>query len=287
MSDRKSKEWTHHYWAAAWLDLLGQSAAFKRTDFVPTSDDDPRVGAFRQAVGESIGAIRDVRKTLDNFRAQIDDKRTPPESSDPAKKEFIRRSRLSSVRVFRISDGMLLACPLKPEGDEFPTTSVHEIVMTCLSMLPIQLSKKRPIRGGIEVGTGAEIDGEFFGAAMVKAYEIERDCAEYPRVVVGQGMMSFLQAARAEPGDNPYLAYQRATAEKVLSVIDKDTDGKWVLDYLGQGVRAMNIHLDPFVPEMRAFVDGERNKFRAANNQKLFGRYSQLLQFIDSRIPPK
>jgi hypothetical protein len=79
-----------------------------------------------------------------------------------------------------MSGGMLLACPLKPEDGNVPARGVYEIVLTCATMMLAQRAAGRPIRGGIDVGTGIEIDRELFGAAIVKAYEIESSRAGYP-----------------------------------------------------------------------------------------------------------
>jgi len=99
------------------------------------------------------------------------------------------------VREHRWSDGVLLACPLMPERDHaVPVFGVYDILFTCAGLMLIQLASGNPIRGSVDVGTGVEAEGELFGAALVKAYQLESEVAKFPRLAVGDALVAYLQS---------------------------------------------------------------------------------------------
>jgi len=51
--------------------------------------------------------------------------------------------------------------------------AVYDLLLACGSLMLVQLAAEKPIRGGIDVGTGMDLDRKLFSAAMVKAYELE------------------------------------------------------------------------------------------------------------------
>jgi hypothetical protein len=177
---------------------------------------------------------------------------------------------------------MLLACPLVPEDDNVPLRGVYEIILTCASMMLAQLAAGHPIRGGIDVGTGIEIDGELFGAALVKAYEIESSRAAYPRIVVGLDFVRMLRSTQEQQPLNVQAQFERALATQLLRSLKEDRDGEFIVDYLGSGVReVLGERHKEFLPQIREFAERTRGKYREEKNEKLFGRYSQLVQYLD------
>jgi hypothetical protein len=112
---------THGYWLVAFVDLLGQQEAFCKTDYLPNAEDPARRAAFEDEVRASLGVVRTMRSLLDTFRAALAN--TAIEPGDPlyglnsealARIGAMKRRR---VREYRWSDGVMLACPLKPEPD--------------------------------------------------------------------------------------------------------------------------------------------------------------------------
>ena len=53
--------------------------------------------------------------------------------------------------------------------------------------------RRRHFGRGVEVGLGTELDnGEIYGPVLYKAYELERELPEYPRIVVGRELINYL-----------------------------------------------------------------------------------------------
>ena len=88
-----------------------------------------------------------------------------------------------------------------------------------------------PIRGGVEIGTAAQIgENEVYGPALVKAYRLESKVAGGPRIVVGEQLVATLESA--QPAADPDFWETAETAQYCRSLLRKDTDGQTILDVL-------------------------------------------------------
>ena len=97
------------------------------------------------------------------------------------------------------------------------------------------LATRRPIRGAIDIAWGVEIhQGELYGPAIARAYELESEIAQYPRIVVGPEMVHFLQAQAAYSGEDIFLQTNQGLAAVCLKMLIQDVDGHWILNYLGK-----------------------------------------------------
>jgi hypothetical protein len=188
------------------------------TDFLP-DDDHEKKEALIKALKSSVGAIRNMRKWLANYfdgMANADVEGRSFDGLPPAKVAQAMRLRKARVRRDRVSDGIIIASPLMPSEGHFPIRGVYEGISACATLMLIQLAAGRPIRGGLEVATGIEVDDELFGAAYVKAYEIESSRTKYPRLVVGEGLANYLRSSLHAPGDTIERQFERKMADGCL-----------------------------------------------------------------------
>jgi hypothetical protein len=286
---------THGFWLVAFLDLLGQQEAFLKTDYIPEHDDPATRREFVEQVQASVGVIRLMRRLLASFRNAVESVKGDVDEA-PALHGFpadaidrYRALRACRVREYRLSDGVMLACPLKPEVDHAtPVLAVHEILATCAALMLVQLAAGRPIRGGLDVGTGMEVDGELFGASLVKAYRLESKEAQHPRLVVGPGLVNYLTTCTQAPGEELEARFERSMAAACLGLLVADEDGHMIVDYAGPKARGLLLgSLDPgdvgIVPAARAFAHRSRDDFRRLGDNKLFDRYSKLVRYLDAR----
>ena len=183
---------------------------------------------------------------------------------------------------------MLLTCTLKPnDGHIIPMMGVYQVLVTCMTQMLMQLAIGYPIRGGLDVGTGLEVDGEFFGAARVKPYRLESK-AEHPRLVVGDELVRYLKTNARPEGPGIEQQMQALLAAKCLTFLIRDQDGKWILDYAGPGARSV-LEQQPsgeIVAKARAFAQQSRTQFQKDSSKlglTLFQRYSKLVRYLDSR----
>jgi hypothetical protein len=293
MAVANDRSYTHGYWLVGFLDLLGQQEAFLKTDCLPDGNDSARKDALIEAVKASTGVVRNMRRTLDAFRTGLTtaDPRSPLEGLPP---ELLTKAKAileRRVQDHRWSDGVMLSTALKPdEGHAVPILGVYDLLCTCSALMLVQLALGHPIRGGLDVGTGMEMDGELFGAALVKAYRLESQRAGHPRLAVGQGLVDYIKASTQAPGPALERQLERRMATALLGLIIKDDDGEWVVDYAGPSARQFilgNLSTAdvPVFARARAFAHRSREDFRARGKDgaKLFARYSKLVRYLDAR----
>jgi hypothetical protein len=290
------RAFTHGYWLVAFIDLLGQQEAFLKTDYLPEAGAAAKRDAFIKEVQASVGVIRAMRRILDSFRAAQTLANTgadprapinalPPEALARAKAMLERR-----VRDDRWSDGVMLSASLMPsEGHTIPILGVYDVLCTCGALMLAQLAMGHPIRGGIDVGTGMEVDGELFGASIVKAYRLESKRAHHPRLIVGQDLVNYIKASTTAPGLEAERQLERLMATALLPLIVRDEDREWIVDYAGPkakeftgGLRAADI---PIFAEARAFAHRSRSQYQqqGAEGIKLFEYYSRVVRYLDAR----
>ena len=279
----------HGFWLVAFVDLLGQQDAFLKTDYLP---EEAQREAFVAAVKASVGVIKQLRRILDQFREGT--KRATTDDSvfrgwAPEQIAKVRAMKQSRVRESRWSDGIMLAVPLKPAPGHNPIAGVYDVLCTCAALMLVQLAEGHPIRGGLDVGTGIVVDGELFGASLVKAYRIESMRAKMPRLVVGAGLVDYLRASTRAPGAEFERQFERMMATKMLGLLVQDSDGEWMIDYAGEQIRDLmaGVLFDSMLVQAQAFAHRARDEFKAQGptGEKLFERYSCVVRYLDARIP--
>jgi hypothetical protein len=279
----------HGWWCVCFLDLLGQQEAFLRSDFVPGPADQEGLQKLIDALRASLGVVDSFRRLAASFGLTVGMPQTLADSPLLELPETLRgeANRLKSTRVreLRWSDGIVYYTPLAPSADHSPIFAVQRMLLCAAALELFQLSKGRPIRGGIDVGTGIEAEGQLFGAALVKAYRLESKVAAYPRVVVGDDFVKFLEVSKTKPTQDLYGKVSAATADELLQLLARDADDRWIVDYLGPKAREQYVEALPrvteFVTNARAFVMESRENFKSENNEKLFARYSALARYFD------
>jgi len=116
----------------------------------------------------------------------------------------------------------------KAIGHELSVLAEKQLELVCLSAAPWQ---NFPIllRGGICVGDismdpDPRSDEIVFGPAMVRAYELERDAAVYPRIVIDRELIKEADASRWVP------------------IVEQGDDGFYFLNYLYGSVEFLAQH---------------------------------------------
>jgi hypothetical protein len=138
----------------------------------------------------------------------------------------------------------------------------------------------------VDVGTGIETEAQVFGASVVKAYELESKVAGGPRVVVGERLRDYLDAATMQqPHKDDFLGrYEVVQAQRALRLLAQDEDGNWIVDYLGNGFREDLAARLPVgvVHDAHQFVRESVRQWQ--NHEKLGPRYKLLARYFSKRV---
>lgn len=276
-------------YSVCFIDLLGQKKAMEGQSLLPEHGTKEQYDALIKLIKSSVGKISVIHKHAATMLDAIREPRDPPGPLDEEQLRTWRELHTENTVTQRWSDGlMVFAC----FGGVPTTTQVRSLYMQfCLAgaMCLVGLAGKAPMRGGIDIAWGVELNpGELYGPAVANAYVLESDCARFPRIVVGEHVGAYLRAAVADPAQDINTATSRIYASICLSTLSRDSQGQLFLDYLSEGFEqaVTSSRIDQLWSSARNFIDEELAVHKSSGDGKLLGRYEALAQYFDSRPPP-
>jgi hypothetical protein len=284
----------------AFIDVLGQKEAFQGLDVLPKDDDDELSKKFIQAHRQTVEFVESFRNGFESFFNAYADSGTSKLTVPEGKKEQFDAMRKVILKHQRFSDSIQAFVPLDSgQYHSNVVNGVFGVLTACGAMLLLALVQKKAVRVGVEIGPGTELsNGEVYGPALFKAYELESNIAQYPRVVIGKELINYLRNLENRIPQLPNQTKEDIElcgrlADSCLKMIVKDVDGYPILDYLGEEFRK-NIRADrPIDPKMSfddisrmafAFVQSEQQKWREKRNAKLAVRYHLLQNYFSARM---
>ena len=266
----------HHL--VVFLDVLGQRDKFRGLKRPANAQEEAEVTeVLRQTAGFVVELRTVFQKQFEAFEAG-----TP--NMQRHTKELLRPSFIG------FSDSFVASVPLREEGHELvPIVTVFSALSAACVVMLTALASKHPLRGGIDVGLATEIGpGEIYGTALERAYLLECRVAKYPRLVIGDELWRYLNAALAnfERQTTPVSKAITAIVKKTMQMIATDTDGQRILDYLGSVVveNAGPDHGKLMIQPAYNFVLAEQKRILAKGDPELIGRYVLLRNYFESRL---
>lgn len=125
-----------------------------------------------------------------------------------------------------------------------------------------------------------------YGAAVERAYELESEIAQYPRIVIGAEAVKLIQAHHLNTEEDIYSQCDKALASLCLDMLIQDIDGHWLIHYLGDKFQMIShtLHTELY-SAAKSFVHEQLIEHNSKKNTKLALRYSRLLQYFDTYPP--
>jgi len=184
----------------------------------------------------------------------------------------------------RFSDGLVVFFSLRGDIAKMGPFGARVLLLAAASAQLMTMLEGYLIRGGMEVDDGIELkQGELYGRALLGAYELEKNIAGYPRIVLGAGFMRLLQSYIESSGNpDPLLRVSAEMAKHCSGLVFKDNDGCAVVDFLSEELAAMfgEKRGEVFV-KMKEFIQDQMKKHRA--DGKIYPRLKTLCDYMDSR----
>lgn len=267
-------------YVAAFVDLLGQREALEKIELFPNTEDSENMARFGNAVLDSVGVVKDMHDTFSQYFATIS-AQSPTSSLSPEQKEVT----IPAIKSQRFSDGLVFFCSL---AEGVPASSVFGILAACGSSCLWQLAVKHPVRIGVDLHFGAESsECDLYGPVVANAYRLESEIAQYPRVVVGNEVVKYLKVCADQIACGKKEAFTKDLSGYCLEMLEQDSDGHWIVDYLGSGFKRYAAHKSNADGPLAAykFAKEQAEAFKMAQNTKLAFRYSLLLNYIEHRLP--
>ncbi len=284
MSD--SAEIKAGYYVLAWIDILGQQGILNRIERLANVTDQVECRSEVNRVCKILNMVRDGFRTMSEIRCV-----NPPgnrELTDDEKEQLGRINNFEQRTIQGFGDSVIAYSPLIDNSGSRTIKPVSAFLHGCAGMLVTALSEKIPIRGAVDVGFGFDcFEGEIYGPVVASAHRLENKVAQYPRIVVGDGLLRYLARFNGN-GSGSSLAdrYAKSLAEYCGTLIATDIDGVPMVDFANSDFR--QVYARASQPDnlslARIFVEHERAEFIKRGDQKLALRYALLAEYLDSRI---
>ena len=283
-SDKKSVDW----YLVAFVDVLGQRQLLRDLRKLPGETDQGEKDIFFQILKDTAGTVEKLRELFHTFFEASGRSITDPERLQPEQKEVYNQLKGNPLKSHMFSDFVSLSLSLRDDENKVPMIGVYSALASTASTLLAMLAGHKVIRGGIDVGIGIELKGgDVYGSALSRAYEIESKISQYPRIVLGDEVIRYIQVQRMRPENSPFDTMNKQLAELSSKLITIDEDGHYFLDYLGEGFRqdiAKKIDVS-VVEKAYKFVFQQWAKFRKEKNSILAFRFMLLRDYFENRLP--
>ena len=268
------------------IDIMGQKQALERWDIDVIGERAELISALRSTVG-TVRAVREaflshaeawgVQALDENLVSQL----------EPRLADQIRRMAKSEVKIQSFSDTVLIYSPLRHVDGLCCGKDLVGVLGGAGITLLTFLSGGVPIRGAVELGMGTDFfDGEVYGPVLSRAHYLEQTAAQYPRIVAGPRLVSYLEQLsddQSSPFANTFNAGQSQMCREFLS---RDDDGRMIVDYLGEAFQAEGEVTEFYrraVPLAHKFVHQALRKYTAKGNHDLALKYHRLARYFRSR----
>jgi len=278
-------------YCVSFVDLLGQRAEYKNESLLPNFITEKEKEIFYEKIKKTIKPIYALQKDASKFIESALSyegpiKKNMPKELDTTYDEIDR----IELNEQRWSDGLFYFVSLHEENLKCPLGSIFTLLGTVGTLCFIGLARKQPIRGSIDIAWGVELlPGELYGAVLARAYELESIVAQYPRIVIGEKTIEYLNLTIKNNKTDIYAEFNRYLAQICLNMTSVDFDGYHILDYLGQGFEeniATVMYEDIFKLAF-SFVNEQLTLWEKEGNTKLSTRYQHLHSYFSKHEKQK
>ena len=275
-------------YCVSFIDLLGQRKALEGQGLLPPFGTEAERIQLNATLRQSVGAIIKLQSRAEEMLQPLLSPRldSPFRAALPPEQHAIwDEMHFTRVKTQRWSDGLVSFLCLGDKDVKCRMNGVFVLLGLAGTLCLLGLAARTPIRGAIDVAWGVELHpGELYGAAVARAYELESEVAQYPRIVVGIETVKLLQAHLANPEQDLYSQNDKALAALCLGMLAQDVDGNWLVHYLGeefQNAISHDHHAELYSAAIK-FVVEQLMEHRTRKNTKLALRYSHLLHYFES-----
>jgi hypothetical protein len=271
-------------YCVSFIDLLGQRLEYKNEGRLPNFKSAEEKEQFIDKLRSTIGRIENLQLTSNKFLTAALEYKSPLREKLPSRvKTVFDEAREVRLKQQRWSDGLVYFVSLMEGEVKCPMSGVYTLLVTSGSLCFLGLAGKLPLRGSVDIAWAAELhERELYGAAVAKAYELESQVAQYPRIVVGPRVVEYLITNVQSPASDIYTECSRGLAKMSYSMLDVDSDGYHYVNYLGDAFhRAVtgDLHQELYEDSLK-FIQQQGKKWRDERNTVLSLRYQHLLSYF-------
>lgn len=235
---------------------------------------------IRPVFRATLATVNWLHETIESFHSAL--LQTTAELVETKDNEF-NNYRSVDLKYQRFSDGLILFVPLFGDPTPKMVNGLYGLIAICGSFGLLGLTRKTPIRGGLDLAWGMELkNNELYGCVVANAYKLENEIAQYPRIVVGEHILGCLNSWQNLPENDHYTSYIHEISKICLGMLIRDSDDRIIVDYLGKGFKKYiaNTIDESTYTDAYSYVQNQLEKWGNLNDQKLYSRYLELDKYF-------
>jgi hypothetical protein len=291
MNDDNSQIYFRNY-VVVYLDILGQTDALRKFPIILRKDADLNSlpNSFIETYGKAHKLRSDIKNYYENFWAKV------PEYNNLSaqKRETIDRMKGNEIKFQPLSDAIVIYNKLNNSMEEvYSIMPIYIMLGGSVMNLLSAFSNDIAIRGGMEIGVAADWeDFGIYGSALYNVIDLEKNVANYPRIVLGDEIMNCLEYWADNPKEDDLSRLNKKIADRCLSIIGEDGDGRPFIDFLSEKIPPFfenNYPIEKFcllTVKESEFIRREYERFKKERNSKLTWRYKLLLDYFSAPTIP-
>jgi hypothetical protein len=278
------------YYAVGLFDLLGQQDFLRNLRSLPDHADATALAKTREDLKNTYGAVTGMRNLFsDSFSTYV---RNPVDVSHltPEQQQVYHQMNSNPIQSQSFSDSIVVFLSLCTTDDaKLPVRGILGILVAAALTFIGLLGEGHPIRGGIDVGLGFQPSAnEIYGPALSRAYALESRIANYPRIVVGDELIRYLNEMGAQQTIDEFSSQSKKVATSCIECLTYDEDGIPFVDYLGPYFRSIigDVVQDAsFIDKAYSRVVEFSARYKEEKNSQLAFRYVLLRNYFEDRLP--
>lgn len=273
------------WYVVAFIDLLGQQDKLRRITALPNVENEEEIAEFKSKVGEFYKPLYALQTFFNDSIIPFMKESIEQSTLTRSGRELLEQFRSTPIFYRHFSDSLIVYIPLSNDIGNFQCRAVYSVLAAAAITFLSCLTHGWTIRGGIELGLAMDIEeNEIYGPALARAYNLESRIAHYPRIVIGEELIRYLQQVAGQNTSTGEGRAHAGIAARSLRLISVDDDGCSFLDWLGKDIRTTFQHTE-IVQSAYNFIIQESIKHREDRNSKLGFRYTLLRNYVESRLP--
>ena len=270
------------FYCVAFLDILGQRQKLLSAPAVPAKNEETIT-----LLKETAGNVIKLRRRLDLcFKTFAQPSPYLDGVPDDVRTRILKAKQ--SVRYHGIGDAVLMEVLFAGQEPYVSLTGIYGCLAASCILQIVGLSSGSPIRGGIDVGWGINISEngghEVYGPVLGTAYNLENKVAVYPRVVLSDGVISYLNQTLQSAQTTPEERFARKLADDCTRLITRDSDGRPMLDFLGKKMATLSTTEERHreIIDIRKYISEQTQLAISKNDLERLERYERLNAYVEA-----
>jgi CYTH domain-containing protein len=278
------------FYIVAMVDLLGQGVQLERFWGIPNTPKEKKT--FDKLARLTFGTVEQFRDRIRLLHGSLPRAHVIPmvleERLTKRQLKVLRGDVEPLVGHQFFTDLALLTMNLSGQRGHRLLVSLYSLLYQLGLLMLTQLAEGVLIRGAVDVGICTELQGgDLYGQAIGRAHTLESQVAVFPRIVIGETLVDYINSFEELRGSADERAIAKEYVNLLHQCLKQDVDGATILSYLApifQSSYFTSSNEFQFVTRSACrFIATLRDRFGPGVSPYLRPRYERLEDYFRSQ----